>query len=465
MNNEIIKSILCVILIVGGITFQNVYSFQTNCNTIECLQNALKTAKPGDEIILASGTYKFSNVDKIKGAFNRNVYLHSKINGSAGSPITLRGESSKAKPVIEGVDYNDGYLLSLEGDYWIIKDIEFKTGSKGVILDNANYCQLVNIEVHDVGDEAIHLRDGSSYNSVNRCKVYDTGKKQAGFGEGIYVGSDQGQQINSNDPGNTRRIYRGDCHYNKVFNCILGPNVSAEHIDVKEGTLHTEIYNNTFFAEGITNENSADSFIDLKGMYGFVFENTFNCENAPNLSSVVDFSDRSGKIPGNGSNEQEKTGFRNAMFDNTINLGSRAGSIDTMKKASSNPEQTHMWDNQRIPDSENFPVAAFSERFVTQSCPTNWPNFSCDTGVLNIAKTIKDGFAYYPNPVDNTLYFNVDNSKTTIFSLYTVSGKEVLSMELKNGSSRIDVSSLAKGTYVMVTMNSKEITTELVVKD
>ena len=320
----------------------------SECNTIDCIRNAMETAQAGDEIIIASGTYNFE--DKIDGAFNRNVYLYGSANGNSANPIVLRGASATNPPVFTGIDYTDGYLLSIEGDYWNIKDIEFKTGSKGIVLDNSNHSTLQNLIVHDIGEEAIHLRDGSSNNVVDGCNIYSTGRTQPGFGEGLYVGSDKGQHD----------TYQRACNDNTIQNCVVGPNVAAEGADIKEGTMNTIIRNCTFSAEGISGVNSADAFIDLKGAYGFVYGNTFNLDDSDIINTGVDFLDRGTDF---------NTGFRDAIFNNTFNLGDRASEISTARKKQGSPEQIHVWDNIRNPSSLDFPISDGTESIVTQSCP------------------------------------------------------------------------------------------------
>ena len=333
----------------------------TTCNTVDCIREAMANAQPGDEIVIESGTYAIGDDNKITGALGRSAYLYGSNNGTASAPITLRGASSTDLPVIEGVPDRSGYLLSLDGDYWIVKDIEFETGAKGIVLDNANHNQLINLSVHNIREEGIHLRDGSSNNLVKGCRVYDTGVGTPSFGEGLYVGSDRGQH---NDP------YDPACDNNTIEDCIVGPNVAAEGVDVKEGTKNTIIRNCTFSAEGIKGENSADAFIDLKGAYAFVYNNTFNLDGSTVLNAGIDFLDR-----GTGVN----TGFRNAIFNNTFNLGSRADEIPTARKKQGDPSEIHVWNNTRVPSSPDFPVEDGTLRYVTQSCP-DWNIVSCDGG-------------------------------------------------------------------------------------
>ena len=46
----------------------------------------------------------------------------------------------------------------------------------------------------------------------------------------------------------------------------IGPNVAAESIDIKEGTFDGVIRGNTFDGRGISGQNSADSWVDAKGI-------------------------------------------------------------------------------------------------------------------------------------------------------------------------------------------------------
>jgi hypothetical protein len=45
----------------------------------------------------------------------------------------------------------------------------------------------------------------------------------------------------------------------------FGPDIAAEHIDIKEGTVAGRVTGNFFDGRGLTGENSADSWIDVKG--------------------------------------------------------------------------------------------------------------------------------------------------------------------------------------------------------
>ena len=72
-----------------------------------------------------------------------------------------------------------------------------------------------------------------------------------------------------------------------IRNCVLGPNVSAEAFDIKEGTKDTLIEFNTVDATGITGEHYADSFINLKSSRTIVRYNTFLRNGAPKLTKGI----------------------------------------------------------------------------------------------------------------------------------------------------------------------------------
>ncbi|CAG2182125.1 unnamed protein product, partial [Oppiella nova] len=52
---------------------------------------------------------------------------------------------------------------------------------------------------------------------------------------------------------------------NQVLNNKIGPGVTAECIDIKEGSCCGLIKGNTFDGSGLSGQNSADSWIDVKG--------------------------------------------------------------------------------------------------------------------------------------------------------------------------------------------------------
>ncbi|SHI86538.1 cellulase family glycosylhydrolase [Aquimarina spongiae] len=347
------------------------------CNSVDCIIAAMKNAQPGDEILVAPGTY--TATDKFNFG-NKATRFGSDKNGTASKPITLRAKNPSNPPILKGVSgIYDGYVMFILGDYWILKDLILEEGSKGIVFDNANHGVIENVVVRELGEEGIHLRDGSSNNLVKGCQVYNIGIKKPGIGEGLYVGSDKGQHESASQAGNIfDNKYNPRCDNNTIEDCIIGPNVTAEGADIKEGTKNTIIRNCTFSAQGISGENSADAFIDLKGAYGFVYNNTFNRDGSAILNAGIDFLDR-----GTGFN----TGFRNAIFDNTFNLGSRANEIPTARKKQGSPSEIHVWNNTRNPNSPDFPVSDGTTNFVTQSCPS-WNIVPCNGGGTNQAPSI-----------------------------------------------------------------------------
>jgi hypothetical protein len=249
----ILRSIATVLFFV----YCTAYAARTvTCQTTAQITAALADAQPGDHIIVKAGTYTSSGSTSISmPAGTVTPWFFSQAEGTKANPVIFESEDRAHPAVLEGGSINSGYVFWLTGDYWEIRNFEFRTAQKGVVLDSASNCLLRRLDVHNVGDEGIHLRNGSSYCVVESCSVHETGLVESGYGEGVYIGSDNGKWD----------VYNKDCNFNTITGCVLGPHVTAEHLDIKEGTLNTVVEYCTFHGTGISGSNSADGFIDAKG--------------------------------------------------------------------------------------------------------------------------------------------------------------------------------------------------------
>jgi hypothetical protein len=215
--------------------------------TAEELTAALRAAKPGTSILLADGVYT--------GSFLAAT------SGTAGSPIWLCGGPGA---VLDGGGINEDYVLHLNGvAFWRVVGFTARNGQKGVVADATANSIIQGLDVHDIGDEAIHLRASSTSNAVLNNLVHSTGLRKPKFGEGIYIGSAE---------SNMRQYSPPDGPDRSDFNVIAGNtirNTSAESIDIKEGTSGGLVRGNTFDGTGMT---GADSWVDVKGN-GWTIEN------------------------------------------------------------------------------------------------------------------------------------------------------------------------------------------------
>ncbi|MFC3452514.1 cellulose binding domain-containing protein [Amycolatopsis speibonae] len=237
------------------------------------LRAALAAASPGQTIRLAAGTY-------------RGPFVATKP-GTAGAPITVTGPST-AVLINDGpsgeapscpaptAGWDSGYGLWLYGaPYWHLQGFTVQESKKGIVVDNSHHTVIEGVRVHQIDEEGVHFRRSSADSVLRDSTISHTGLVQAGYGEGVYLGS-----ANSNWAchGNSGGVDRGDRI--QVLNNHIGPYVAAEGIDVKEGTEGGVIRGNTFDGQGVSGENSADSWIDVKG-FGYVIEGNTGTFAAP----------------------------------------------------------------------------------------------------------------------------------------------------------------------------------------
>lgn len=237
------------------------------CSTVAEIQNALKDAKAGDRIVIKEGSYT--------GPWMTGGYFYSNASGTEEHPIIIEGESEDNKSELVGLRNSGGAVIYIVGSYWRINNLKVTNGQKGIIIDKGSNNIINNCEIYSIGQEGVHFRDGSCNNLLVNSKITETGLQNASFGEGVYVGSDKGKW----------ETFVKECDNNIIRGCTIGPNVRAESVDVKEGTTGTIIEDCIFDGTGISGQNYADSFLDIKGN-GAIIRNNIGYRNGNSI--IVD---------------------------------------------------------------------------------------------------------------------------------------------------------------------------------
>ena len=260
MKRRIVLSVFAAVFCIAnaaGYIPADAESNQVTVKNTQELTAALSAAKAGDEIILQEGIYQ---VDPKNGKWKA---FQATADGTENQHIILRSESKAHPAVICGSTPDSKCALYITGSFWEIRDLTIRTAAKGIFLAKSEHSIISGCEVYDIGEEAIHIIDDSSCNLVENCTIHDTGLKTPKYGEGVYIGSAK----NATD-------YGFECHYNTVRGCKFGPNIAADHVDIKEFTYGNLVEYCTFDGTGIQGENGGNSFIELKGNNGIVRYNT-----------------------------------------------------------------------------------------------------------------------------------------------------------------------------------------------
>ena len=215
------------------------------------LQTALTNAKPGDLISLTDGVYS--------GRFTISV------SGSASQPIAICGS---ANAILDGGSTKSGYGFHIKNaNYITLSGFSIRNSQKGIMVNGGNYNTLADLQIYSLGHEAVHFRAFSSYNTIRDSVIHDTGRRDTKYGEGVYIGSAQSNWC-------TYTACKPDkSDYNKVLGNTIGPNITAEEVDIKEGTTGGLVQGNTFNGIGMI-ASAASSWVNVKGNGYAISQNT-----------------------------------------------------------------------------------------------------------------------------------------------------------------------------------------------
>lgn len=437
---------------------QKVCAATFNVSNTTALKNALRDARAGDLILLAPGTYStnattasFPTADG--STVSRSYYFRGAANGTASKKITIRSQSSSNKAIISGSNINNaGYGLYITGDYWVIQNIKITNAAKGLVLDNSNYSIIRGVEVYNIGQEGIHLRDGSRNTLVDNVYVHDVGKYNDGYGEGIYVGSDnsvwwEGDGTNTGENG---RYYRRAVNNTRIKNSTFGPNITAEPVEIKEGTVNTIVENCIIRGSGISSVNFADSNMDIKGTHAKIRCNTFYQDGNTTIEQAIMIVPRQ-----NAGVPQQYTAHHNYIHDNTFYMSENAVEILVANNGSQN---NHGWNNTRQPSSGNY----YNSR-ITQSRPSGYSN-SCGGSLLPTPSTVtyddvNEDINTNLNNVLNIPHINPDaitnNQELSVYPNPTTSSMVNLSLKGFQADERLEVSVFDMfGKKIMASQNT-----------
>ncbi len=252
-------------------------------STGQDLQNAMRNAMPGDLILVAPGSYTAPGitVPVHSNGGSAVVTFEGKNAGTMAAPITVAAQDPSHPPILKGQGNvttvaSGGYTVHISGPYWKVQNLIITDGQKGIILDGSSNSYLCGLEVFGTGDEAIHIRDGSSYCVVEGVHPHDTGLAQPDYSEGFYVGSF------SNSPS-----FDPACHDNIIKKSLLGPNIKSKYVNFQPGSSHNTVDGCDFDGTGAQGANSGYCFVSNKGSGSVIKNSTFHRNGNGNITQDV----------------------------------------------------------------------------------------------------------------------------------------------------------------------------------
>ena len=209
------------------------------------LASALAAAVPGDQIRLADGVYTGGWTATADGTAQDRISLC----GGRGAVLTTGSRDS-------------GHALWLNGaSYWTVRGITLRESLGGLAITRGSHNVVEGVEIHATGQHGVHVGTLSSSNVLRGNFIHHTGRRRPEFGEGIYVGSYHAHWCARTGC----QPDRSDA--NQVIGNTVGPYVTAEHVQVMEGTTGGVIRGNVFDGTGMGAPAApyADSWVAVMG--------------------------------------------------------------------------------------------------------------------------------------------------------------------------------------------------------
>jgi hypothetical protein len=242
------------------------YTRLVSVSTASQLSSAITNARPGDKIKLADGTY--------------NGKWTVRVSGTSSAPIVLCGS---ANAVINGGSKSSGAGIHLKASRWVVAGMTITNAQVGVAMSGGNYNTVDGVTVHDVGQAGMHIHMFSSYNTVKNSRIYNTGRVNPGYGEGVYVGTadNMWSTVTGGKPDTS--------NHNQVINTKFGPGITADNIDVKPGTSYGVFNYNTLDGSGhVSGYSSAPPvWVSVKGNYNTIAYNAGSVSDQDGFENKV----------------------------------------------------------------------------------------------------------------------------------------------------------------------------------
>ncbi len=135
------------------------------------VEAALNALAPGDEVVLADGTYAIDERFAVTLAGTRDM------------PIVIRAADGARPHFVQSSGEN---IWDLDARHAVLRGLEFSGGSAGLRVMSAEDLTIEDCEIHDTGDVALRMNDsGQTYLriAILRNHIHHT----SGTGEGMYL--------------------------------------------------------------------------------------------------------------------------------------------------------------------------------------------------------------------------------------------------------------------------------------
>ncbi|MDJ0338184.1 right-handed parallel beta-helix repeat-containing protein [Cryobacterium sp. PH31-O1] len=212
----------------------------TTVGTADELMAAVDRAGPGTVIRMTPGTYR------------GQIDMHA--NGTAANPIWVCGPRDAVIDV-GSVQDNHGIQIKNSSNL-VIAGMTVTNSLKGISVISGTNVTIADTRVDHIGYEGIHLRAFTTDSTVVGNTITNTGKRDASYGEGIYIGSSENNWCEQTKCGpDTTDGTR-----------VLGNRISltgAQPIEVKEGTSDGIIRDNVI--DGANAMSNAEEWVKVKG--------------------------------------------------------------------------------------------------------------------------------------------------------------------------------------------------------
>ncbi|SIT81293.1 Right handed beta helix region [Microbacterium sp. RU1D] len=239
-------------------------------STLTALRSEIASAKPGTVIRLAPGTYR-GGVTVARS-------------GTAEAPIWICGPKTAI--------LDNGNLQSKNGV--LLQDVSnvnvagfsIRNFRKGVVVTGSTSTSVADLDIREIGEEAIKVRYNSVSTVVQYNAIRNTGRAVATYGEGVYLGT---------SPQNWCELL--DCRPDATtLSQVIGNDIrgtTADPIEAKPGTTSGIIRGNILDGAALTDVTNV---LAVKGNDYLVTDNVGS--NAKGSGVIV----MEGEVSGNGSN-------------------------------------------------------------------------------------------------------------------------------------------------------------------